>query len=795
MFGNIPLEMRAYNQWICWRLEFRPPMVKPTKVPYMPWANGGKASVTDERHWGTYDQAIAAPLASVEPVDPDWPVSRTGYTGIGFVLTKSDPYTFIDCDDTKGDEENAKRQLQLFHDCNSYSELSPSKKGCHIIVKAELPGPGRRRADIEIYDCDRYMTMTGDVIKNQQINNCQEIINVIYPQLGAPAAVYTIVEDKEQKLDDETVTETAASASNGELFMRLYRGDWQSLYSSQSEADFALINIISFYSRNRLQIKRIFRTTALGQRDKAKRDNFLDPMIDRSFDNQLPPIDLDGLKINNIELGLGGGAGASITGQGSQAPAPNAVDDGAANTSHENQPPVNSFPPGLIGEVAQFIYDSAPRPVKEIALAGSIAFLAGITGKAYNISGTGLNQYVLLLAQTGVGKDIVSDATSKLLKACSSSVPSIMEFKGPGELVSSAGIVRWLSDKSSCIFSVIGEFGKKMREMSSPTANAHLTGISRTLLQLYSKSGHNSIFDPIAYSDSIKNTKPIFSPSLTIFGESVPESFYEALDETLIEDGLLPRFLVFEYRGKREFLNHGHSLVAPPIALLSKLIDLSSFCLGAMNRQAAHDVKMSADAAVKFNEFDKWTTNQINCAKTETHRMLWNRAHLKATKLAALFAVGINYVDPLIDMHACLWATNLVVQQTTKLIAKFDSGTTGIVGGSEARQQNEVIKVIASYLSSPWERYKNYGGTEQMHAAQVVLEAHISRRVQAMACFRNDRNGPTVAIKRTLKALLDNDELRELPTTQMIENFGCKPKGYMVSNPTRFAAKLEDEKD
>ncbi len=94
-FDNLPLEMRAYNQWILWRLEWRKDdpehLAKPTKIPYCPWINGGKASVTDERTWGTFDQAIKAPLTCTEAVDPDTPLSVSGYSGIGFVLTKSDP--------------------------------------------------------------------------------------------------------------------------------------------------------------------------------------------------------------------------------------------------------------------------------------------------------------------------------------------------------------------------------------------------------------------------------------------------------------------------------------------------------------------------------------------------------------------------------------------------------------------------------------------------------------------------------------------------------------------------------
>lgn len=64
------------------------------------------------------------------------------------------------------------------------------------------------------------------------------------------------------------------------------------------------------------------------------------------------------------------------------------------------------FPPGLIGEIAQYIYDQSPRPHLSISLAGAIAFMAGICGRSYNTyTGAGLNQYILLLASTGMGKE------------------------------------------------------------------------------------------------------------------------------------------------------------------------------------------------------------------------------------------------------------------------------------------------------------------------------------------------------------------------------------------------------
>ena len=44
---------------------------------------------------------------------------------------------------------------------NSYTEFSPSGKGLHIIVKAKLPGKGRKKGNYEAYSAKRFFTFTG----------------------------------------------------------------------------------------------------------------------------------------------------------------------------------------------------------------------------------------------------------------------------------------------------------------------------------------------------------------------------------------------------------------------------------------------------------------------------------------------------------------------------------------------------------------------------------------------------------------------------------------------------------
>ena len=117
----------------------------------------------------------------------------------------------------------------------------------------------------------------------------------------------------------------------------------------------------------------------------------------------LPPVDIDGLR-NQLNEAIEAKQKKDLQEAKSLQ---NRIEpeQGQAPKTEDLKPSkdVYSVPPGLVGEIAQFIYAQAPRPVPEISLAGALGMIAGIVGRAYNISGTGLNQYTLLLAPTGTG--------------------------------------------------------------------------------------------------------------------------------------------------------------------------------------------------------------------------------------------------------------------------------------------------------------------------------------------------------------------------------------------------------
>lgn len=180
-------------------------------------------------------------------------------------------------------------------------------------------------------------------------------------------------------------------------------------------------------------------------------------------------------------------------------------EESAVMSSVDPTNPMN-MPPGLLTRLADYVYFQSYLPNQSIANFAAIAWLSGVAGRAYNTyTDAGLNQYMLMLARTGIGKDEIAKGNSRLFAAIQRTVPAAVDFKGPGELVSSAGLIKWL-ERKPCVLSMVGEFGLLMQQMAANNANANLKGLQRTLLQLYSKSGIGDTFDAIAYSDKEKNT-------------------------------------------------------------------------------------------------------------------------------------------------------------------------------------------------------------------------------------------------------------------------------------------------
>lgn len=786
-FDAIPVELRQLNQWVLWRYEDTGAK-KPTKVPYSP-KTGYMADVNKSESWGSFQETFN--------------VFNSGtYSGIGFVFTANDPYFVIDLDDTNGDRVAFERQLKIYQEFDTYSEFSPSGKGIHLIGRGKVIS-GRRRSFIEIYSSQRYITFTGNIHNPKPIKDCQDILSQLWEQMGGTVNNISYDGNADEPAPDNEIITRALNASNGDKFEKLLNGSWEGLYQSQSEADYAFIDIIAFYTQNKQQITRIFRSSKLGQRDKAKRKDYVEKMILHSFDRMLPPIDFDGFKnaidehkgrvAQRLEPAAHNGlvAGSSpVTSTKNNAGSSNGKTLGfdPNNGGSIPSPAANhiAVPPGLIGQLAQFIYQAAPRPVPEIALAGALGLMAGICGKAYNVSNTGLNQYILLLAKTGMGKEGMAAGIDKLMTAVKMSVPTANEFIGPSHISSGQALVKYVH-KNNCFVSILGEFGLRIQTMSSETASSHEKMLKQILLELYNKSGATDIYRASIYADPEKNSEATVGPSFSILGESVPSEFYNTLNEEMIGGGLLPRFMIIEYDGIRVDKNRNTD-IQPPLPLVDQLATLCANCKQLIHNNRTITVRLTDEAQSISDTFDKFSTDKINQTSSNVIAHLWNRADLKVLKLAALIAVGINPFDPLIEKEHINWAIDMVQRDIRRLSIKFESGE---VGGNteENKQQKELLKIIQDYIKKEYFEIEQYMGgginpamRQVVHSNRIIPYGYIHKRLSSSASFRKDKIGATNAIKRTLTTLIDGDKLREVSRLDMQQKYGSTQKAYIISD-------------
>lgn len=748
-FSAVPQELKDLNQWVLWRYENRTKGSNPTKVPYC--ANSGKiASVSDVFTWGSF-------LDCVSKLNCD---KYNKWAGIGFVLSKNDPYTFIDLDDSEGNQDVINKQMQIFEKFVSYSERSPSGKGLHIIVKGNIPS-GKRRSKIEIYSSERYMTITGDVFVNSPIKYYNGELNELWSEFDKVNNGQLLDFNLELKEDDISIIERANKAVNGNLFQELFRGNWQVNYPSQSEADFALIDIIAFYTKNKEQIIRIFFQSGLGKRPKAKRIDYLNYMLNRCFDNQLPLVDIDFLK-SKIE---------------------NKIIEKKGKTGYVKS--IYSFPQGLVGAIAQFIFDQAPRPVSEVALVGALGFIAGIVGRAYNISGTGLNQYFLLLGSTGIGKEAIADGIDKIMIQVLIDIPAAADFVGPAEISSPQAIIKYMATGKPCFVSLLGEFGILMQQMTKINAQDRLVGLRRFLLDVFNKSGENRSLRSLIYSDKDKNTPIIKSPSISLIGESTPEKFYDDLHEGLIAEGLLPRFTTFEYLGDRPHLNKDHFLVKPSKELIKKIADICAYSLMLNSENKVIQIRIEIEAEKLMDEFDRYCDDRCNESREEALKNLWVRGHVKALKLAGTVAVGVNASDPIITTDLAQWSIELIYSDIKNFLAKFISGEIGL-NNEEQKQFRMLSSIVKDYLTNSYDKFRGYLGKEKMylkmHSDNIVPYCFLQRRLISYKVFKKDKMGATYAIKRTLKTLCETGDLQELDKITLTEKYNTKQQAYMLKD-------------
>jgi len=806
MYDGIPEELKKLPQWVC---------VGPTKAPINP-KTGGEASVTIPQTWTSFEDACRSPYAA---------------GGIGFVFTRQDPYLFLDLDDPYNPKKNwpqekrdalAALNRKIYDTFDSYTELSQSGNGLHIIMRGDLPDGGRRDT-VELYPHERYAIMTGKVVRPLPIKDFNGTAHALYSEIKGDNGQRVVLDETTVgELDDADLVAMASRAENGAKFDRLCNGEWENEYPSQSEADFALLSIIAYYTRDNAQVRRIFRMTKLGERDKAtKNDKYLNIALQKVRAQQPPEIDMEEALKRSAEAARNAREAAAerlareearrrLVGEASEARATAASETGEGRGGNaipgesfgaaaigagpgerdaddedgfgdflapETAKLAATYPPGLLGRLATYIYQSSIRPIPEAALVAAVGLMAGICGRSYNVSGSGLALYMTFIAPSGSGKEGIANGIDAVVAAVRRTVPMIDQFMGPSAFASGQGIVRTL-EVQPCFVSVLGEFGYTLRAISDPKAHSSQTLTLKVLLDVYGKSGWTKALRPSAYSDKDKNTGSIQAPNVTIIGESTPSQYFDGLSEGQIAAGLIPRFLTIEYDGPRPSRNRAAGF-SPPDDLVDQIATLATCALTSQVDNRCTPVGVDPGALDLYDDFDAACDQRINGSVGEVSRQLWNRAHLKALKLGALVAVCNHPYSPVIDVDAARWAIAFVERDARQIEHRFVDAR---VGSGDARQEADVVATIDAWYAMTAKQRSSYRVPGETLSADVVPYAFLRRRLRALASFENDRRGSSAAVKACLANMVEAELLDRVPEKVALEKYRTRSPLYLVGD-------------
>lgn len=258
--NGISEDLKSWPQWVLWK--GFPSQSRPGKIDKKPYQiNGQLASSTNSKTWTSFENAVK--------------VFQTGkYDGIGFVFTEECPYSGVDIDGCIEDGIIETHAKDLLVKLNSYTELSPSGKGIHTIVKGKKnPGSRSRKAGshVEIYSSGRFFTITGHRLEStpDTIEDRQAVLNEICKELFEP-------EPKPKKpsspgidvsglsMSDQEILSRAKTAKNNEKFCDLWAGSTEAYGGDDSAADMALCSMLAFWTRkNPDQMDRLFRISGL----------------------------------------------------------------------------------------------------------------------------------------------------------------------------------------------------------------------------------------------------------------------------------------------------------------------------------------------------------------------------------------------------------------------------------------------------------------------------------------------------------------------------------------------------
>lgn len=199
------------------------------------------------------------------------------------------------------------------------------------------------------------------------------------------------------------------------------------------------------------------------------------------------------------------------------------------------------IPPGLLGELTQYILTCSPIRHPILAIGAAITVMAILQAqKCITEDNIHPNIYILTLAPSGSGKSFP-------LKIAI----GILNMIGLGKLItnkpaSGAGLISALHRRKGRLICFIDEFGAIFSGIMSSEAGGYQRDIVNKMMQLYSASDGEWYDEECSDREKTKELRIIRKPNLILYGTTIPDNFYNTVNADDSINGFLARLLVLQ---------------------------------------------------------------------------------------------------------------------------------------------------------------------------------------------------------------------------------------------------------
>jgi hypothetical protein len=197
--------------------------------------------------------------------------------------------------------------------------------------------------------------------------------------------------------------------------------------------------------------------------------------------------------------------------------------------------------PGLLGETVRWMTATAISPQPFLSLGAALCAIGTIAGHRYRLDtpDTRSNIFVIAIADSGAGKDHPRRCVRRVFAEA-----GLIEHLGGEQIKSGSGLMAAVTEQPRLLYQ-IDEFGHFIKAvLDRKNAGHHLKEIMTNFTTLWSSATER--VRGADYANRVdRPRRDIIEPCVCLYGSTVPQAFWGALQSGNVGDGSLARFLVF----------------------------------------------------------------------------------------------------------------------------------------------------------------------------------------------------------------------------------------------------------